>query len=92
MSAIGKGDWLLAVKSWPQSDFVVAGQVYVVSGLTPPAACDVCRVCGDAGPGLLLVDDPDDWGAWCACFFRPLKPPGEEVKTAEAPTPELEAA
>lgn len=89
MSAIGPGDWLQAIKPWPWNDFLVVGNVYVVESLSEPSACEVCN---DVGPGLNLVGDEMAVGSWCPCFFRPLKPPGEETKAKEASPPELETA
>lgn len=88
MTAIGKHDWLLCVRSATDpynGAMITAGAVYVVAGvgrlkhLPHDDLIDgnfICSECGEWDDGANSIDVLDvrssPFAAWCACCFRPL--------------------
>lgn len=95
MSDIGPRDFVQAVVS-EEDDLVsvTAGAIYQVHHLCPPE--QPCEVCGDNGPGLILVgqaDEGSETGGWCHCAFRKWPPPADaSLICEEIDTPEMEPA
>jgi hypothetical protein len=73
MSAIGKGDFVEALSTWPCAG-VTKGVIYRVCEIIQVNdEFDPCELCGDEGDGLRLDGvpmHPDH--ALCHCGFKPI--------------------
>lgn len=73
MSAIGKGDFVEAVRD---DDPIIGGAVYVVADAFRPDGCGTCGECGN-DTDIVLIEGADlGYGVgWCPCNFKPIYRP-----------------
>lgn len=91
MTTIGKGDWVLCVRSdEAYGHRVIAGNAYYVTAIrrTSPGIaglwdCDICGQTGSTSIDLAGFPVSPFW-SWCACCLRPLsRGPGETAQRRE---------
>lgn len=101
MSDIGKGDWVLCVRSLDDGRFgaVVAGLSYFVEDVGDAEFLPdqvpfgsilrgwICSRCGAHDKPVLRLTGLQERRHWCPCLFRSMKkPPGEERRVCQEVT------